>query len=362
MTPLYIGLMSGTSLDGIDAVLVDLSSRPRLVASHHLPFPGKLRRDLIRLSAADKNELERAAFAGAGLSQLYAEAIRLLLGGARVAARRVAAIGCHGQTVRHRPDLGYTVQLANAALLAEIAGISVVADFRSRDIAAGGEGAPLVPAFHAACFRDRGRQRAIVNIGGIANVTLLPPKGPVRGFDTGPGNLLLDAWVARHRRRDYDDNGRWAHSGTVERKLLQRMLANEFFRRSPPKSTGRERFNPAWLETFAVARLAPRDVQATLAELTACSIATAIRRFAPATQEVYVCGGGAHNGDLLDRLRADLKGMEVESSQRLGIHPDWVEAMAFAWLAKQAIDGRPGNVPEVTGARGPRVLGAIYPA
>jgi len=267
---LYVGLMSGTSLDGVDAVLVDLADKPRLIAARHLVFPQALRESLLALHWSGDDEIDRAARLANELSELYAGAVaRVLEHSGRGANARIVAIGCHGQTVRHRPEKGYSVQLVNPALLAERTGITVVADFRSRDIAAGGQGAPLVPAFHARCFRDALRHRVIVNIGGIANLTDLPPSGPVRGFDTGPGNMLLDTWARSHLGCDYDRDGEYAASGTAQDALLARMLADEFFRRAPPRSTGREHFNARWLDAFGVAPLGAADVQATLAELTA---------------------------------------------------------------------------------------------
>ncbi|MCX7892081.1 MAG: anhydro-N-acetylmuramic acid kinase [Burkholderiales bacterium] len=360
---LYVGLMSGTSLDGIDAVLVDFSSgTPRLAASHHVPFADPVRAEALALCAPGADEIDRAARLSNALAQLYAEAVAATLARAGVPAAEVEAIGCHGQTVRHRPDAGYSVQLVNAALLAELAGVRVVADFRSRDLAAGGQGAPLVPAFHAAVFRDAREHRVVVNLGGIANVTDLPPLGTVRGFDTGPANILLDAWAARHLGEPFDRAGRWAASGSADEPLLCEMLADPYFAARPPKSTGRERFDLAWLERHGVATRRPQDVQATLAELTARTVAEAIARECPGAAAVCVCGGGARNDDLMARLARLAAPVKVTSTAALGVDPEWVEAMAFAWLARQALLGRPGNLPEATGARGPRVLGAIYPA
>ena len=363
---LFAGLMSGTSLDGVDAVLVDLADKPRLISAHHLAFPTPLRESLLALHESGHNEIDRAARLANELSELYAVAVARLIEHSVIehsvagASNAVAAIGCHGQTVRHRPEKGYTVQLVNPSLLAERTGITVVADFRGRDVAAGGEGAPLVPAFHAHCFRDDRRHRVIVNIGGIANVTDLPPEGAVRGFDTGPGNMLLDAWARSHLGRDYDRDGDFAAGGIVQEALLSRMLADEFFRRAPPRSTGRDHFGAEWLRGFGIDAVAPADVQATLAELTARSIAGAIGEHCESATEVYLCGGGVHNRDLVSRLVRSLGGRRVESTEALGIHPDRVEATAFAWLAQRALRGEPGNLPSVTGARGLRVLGAIY--
>ena len=363
--------MSGTSLDGVDCALVDLSGLPALAATCFLPYPSALRHELLELSHSGSDELERAGRLGVDLSELYATAVIELLAEAGIGATGIEAIGCHGQTVRHRPESGFTVQLFNPALLAERTGITVVADFRSRDIAAGGQGAPLVPAFHAACFRSTERHRVVVNIGGIANLTDLPTptNGVVRGFDSGPGNMLLDLWANRHLDADCDRDGRLASTGALIPDLLEHMLADEYFDRPPPKSTGRERFNAKWLaaklgEERAHHRAghAVADVQATLAELTARTIAAAINRCCPGAEDVFACGGGVHNPDLMRRLQAGLGDRRLATTDALGVPADWVEAMAFAWFARQALDRSAGNLPEVTGARGPRVLGAVYPA
>ncbi len=358
---MYIGLMSGTSLDGVEAVLVELQGRPELLGSIFVPYPKTLRSGLLALHEPSSHEIDHAARLGIHLAGLYATAVARLLASTRVSSLRVRAIGCHGQTVRHRPERGYTIQVGNAAWLAERSGITVVADFRSRDIAAGGQGAPLVPAFHAACFGSTHRHRAIANLGGIANVTSLPPKGKTAGFDTGPGNVLLDTWMRDRFGRDMDKGGALAARGTVIPNLLNKMLADAYFRRRPPKSTGRDHFNRSWIRSFRVMRYDPANVQATLAELTARSLAESIARFVPGTQELYLCGGGVHNVDLVGRIARALPQVGVASTEPLGIHPDRVEAMAFAWLARCALQGKAGNLPSVTGARGLRVLGAIYP-
>jgi anhydro-N-acetylmuramic acid kinase len=362
MAELYIGIMSGTSLDGVDAVLAAARGGEfRLLASVHLSYPAKLRSRLLALQENAHGELHRAALLANEVSDLYAGAVRRLLGRARVGARSVAAIGCHGQTVRHRPGDGYTLQLVNGARLAERSGITVVCDFRSRDIAAGGEGAPLAPAFHRAMFANARRSRAIVNVGGIANVTSLPTRGTGNGFDCGPGNCLLDAWIRVKRRKRYDARGAWAASGRVIPPLLAKLLAHPYFRRRPPKSTGREEFNLRWVKRVLSGRERAADVQATLAELTAVTIARAVRRYCAGAREVFVCGGGSRNRALLARLAALLPGQRVATTAALGLEPEHVEALAFAWLARQALRREPGNLPAVTGARGPRVLGAIYP-
>ena len=357
---LYVGIMSGTSLDGVDAVLADLNDGvPRILGTHFQPYPEDLRAELLSLQDSGDDELHRGAVLAVRVTELYALAVNALI--SANGNPEVAAIGCHGQTVRHRPEYGYSIQLVNGAMLAERTGICSITDFRSRDIAAGGEGAPLVPAFHEACFRDDVTPRAIVNIGGIANVTFLPRNGPITGFDTGPGNMLMDAWVHRHLSQTYDRDGAFAASGSVNAGLLGALLADPYFARTPPKSTGRDHFNMAWLQSFAIAGIEPRDIQATLAELTAASIAASIRDFCTDAKEVYVCGGGAHNGHLMNRISARLQDRTFASTERIGMSPDWVEALAFAWLAHCTIERIPGNAPTVTGAKGPRVLGAIYP-
>jgi anhydro-N-acetylmuramic acid kinase len=365
MPDLYIGLMSGTSLDGIDAVVAEFNSAQpasHVVHSHYQPFQPLLRETLRALNETGRDELHRAAIAASQLSHAYAAAVRTLLAQAGLAAQDIAAIGCHGQTVRHRPDAGYTVQLVNGALLAELTGITTVCDFRGRDIAAGGQGAPLVPAFHHAVFHVADVHRAVVNIGGIANVTDLPPVGDVRGFDCGPGNALLDEWIMESRGLAYDDHGTWAASGMIIPALLDELLAHAFFTLAPPKSTGRDIFNFAWVRRLLAGDEAPADVQATLLELSAVSIAQAIKTHCTHAAAVYVCGGGARNRALIARLAALLPGKQIGITDQLGVAADWVEALAFAWLARQTLANRPGNLPAVTGASGLRTLGAIYPA
>jgi anhydro-N-acetylmuramic acid kinase len=306
--------------------------------------------------------VERCALAGNALSRLYAKAAGELLALTHLAPKQIHAIGCHGQTIRHRPELGYTTQLVNPSLLAELCGIPVIADFRSRDIAAGGQGAPLVPAFHAALFRHPHLHRVVANIGGIANLTDLPTAGPVCGFDCGPGNLLLDDWANRHLGTAYDDCGKWAMSGNVIHELLSSMLADPFFAAPPPKSTGRDLFNWPWLQKFISATQQPADIQATLLEVTARGIADALESYCTGAQELYLCGGGAKNIALVERLKFLLPEKKITDTSVLGVPIDQVEAFAFAWLASQTLNGRVSNLPEVTGAKGPRILGAIYPA
>ena len=330
-----------------------------LRASLFQPYGDDLRGQLLALHTPSPNELQNAALMGNELARCYAAAVIELLRQSGANAGKVSAIGCHGQTVRHRPDLGFTLQLGNPALLAELTGIAVVADFRSRDIAAGGQGAPLVPAFHRAMFRHAKLHRVIVNIGGIANITDLPPLGEARGFDCGPGNLLMDAWIARHQGQRYDKEGAWARGGVVNAKLLHSLLDHDFFRQAPPKSTGRDMFNLQWLEGFLTGEEAPQDVQATLLQFTTDSIVQSVEDGA---QEIYLCGGGARNTALVARLREGFGGRHVGLTDELGVDVDWVEAFAFAWLARQTLKGETGNLPSVTGARHPCVLGAVYPA
>ena len=355
--------MSGTSLDGIDAVLVDLEHKtPHLVASHYQPYPPSLKEELLTLHQPAYDELHHAHLLANLLAREYADATSRLLRKTDIPAAQVQAIGCHGQTVRHRPEHGYTIQLNNGALMAELTGIHVVCDFRSRDIAAGGQGAPLVPAFHDKALRHPSTHRVILNIGGIANLTDLAPEKPITGFDSGPGNLLLDAWIARHRGLPYDKDGTWAAGGKVIPELLQRMLAEPYFAAEPPKSTGRDLFSLGWLESHLRGGEAAQDVQATLLALTTDSIATAIQRHCNGAEEVYLCGGGAHNAALVARLLQALPACRLEKTEALGIAADWMEAIAFAWLAQQAMHLQSGNLPEVTGAKHSCVLGAIYPA
>jgi len=357
--------MSGTSLDGVDAVLVDFcSAKPVLLQTFFCPYHDQLREQLLSLHQSGHDELNRAAILSNQLSRLYARATEGLLESAGVAPQQIVAIGCHGQTVRHCPEVekNYTIQLVNGALLAELTQITVVADFRSRDIAAGGQGAPLVPAFHEAIFKHSERHRVIVNIGGIANITNLDPYHPIIGFDCGPGNLLMDAWCLRHTGKTYDSNGQWAATGRIIPALLQAFLSDDFFLRKPPKSTGRDLFNAQWLERKLLGNEVPEDVQATLLQLTALTIARSILEYCSTAEEVYICGGGAHNTSLLDRLIDVIPGKTVVLTDQLGVAADWVEAFAFAWLAQQTILRKTGNLAAVTGAKGDRILGAIYPA
>ena len=365
---LFAGLMSGTSLDGVDAVLASFEgSRVELRAHWHLPFDETLRAELLRLNRSDgDDELHRAALAANAVARIYASALKAMLAHAGTGGGDIVAAGAHGQTVRHRPlefdGTGYTLQLLNGALLAELSGVDVVCDLRSRDLAAGGQGAPLVPAFHAAAFSSD-VPRAVVNIGGISNVTVLPAAGQdLLGFDCGPGNLLLDAWATQHRAEPFDRNGEFAATGRLDPELLERLLAEPFLDRAPPKSTGRELFSQAWLGSalVGIAR-PPRDVQRTLTEFTARCIGDAIKRWCASARDVVVCGGGVRNATLMTALAGEVAPRPLLTSSALGIEPDHVEALAFAWLARRCKRRETGSIPAVTGARGARILGAIYP-
>ena len=367
---LFVGCMSGTSLDGVDAVLAQFEpgQAPLVLGHAWQPYPDALRRELFALNARGPDELQRSNLAANAVARAYAAVVQTLLDDAATNPARVRAIGAHGQTVRHRPQAidgtGYTVQLLNGALLAELTRVDVVCDFRSRDVAAGGQGAPLVPAFHEAIFGGAGAHTAVLNIGGIANLTLLAPDAPVLGFDTGPGNLLMDLWAERHLGTRFDADGAWARSGQVLPPLLRAMQAEPFFAQPAPKSTGRDLFDAAWLEgalRHAGPDTRPQDVQATLAELTAWSVHDALERHAPHTRRLLVCGGGARNAQLMARLRAGLPEAKVEPTDASGVPADQVEALAFAWLAAALVERRAGNLPAVTGAKGGRVLGALHP-
>lgn len=361
--PLYIGVMSGTSLDGLDIALIEQHTQAtRLRASLYLPMPDALRQQLLALCQSGADEIARSALAEQAWVALAAQGIASLLEREGLQPAQVRAIGSHGQTIRHEPQRGFSVQIGNPALLAELSGIDVVADFRRRDVAAGGHGAPLVPAFHAALLRCADEDRAVLNLGGIGNYTLLPRQGTVRGFDTGPANALLDAWCLRHSGHAYDADGTFAASGRLDADLLARLLDEPWFALAPPKSTGREQFHLDWLQARLRGGESPADVQATLLELTATTVADALQALQPDTTRVIACGGGVRNPVLMRAIAACLPGVVVESSAAHGLDPDFVEAMAFAWLARETLAGRPGNLPAVTGARGPRVLGVIHPA
>lgn len=369
MPDYFIGLMSGTSLDGVDGVLADFSAvSPRILAHASHSFPPALRAELLALNSSGADELQRAALAGNALARIYAQVVSELLAVTGLSASSVAAIGAHGQTVRHRPQefdgTGYTLQLNQPALLAELAGIDVVADFRSRDLAAGGQGAPLAPFFHHALFAQPGKAIGVLNVGGISNITLLRADGSMLGFDCGPGNALIDLWIQQHQGKDFDTGGSWAAGGKVLQSLLQRLQTEPFFGRMPPKSTGRDLFNGPWLDCqlrgFETA--APQDVQATLTELTAAACADEALRHEPKLARLLVCGGGALNTHLMARLQALLPGVAVMSSADAGLPPLQVEATAFAWLARKTVRREKLELQSTTGARGARVLGCVYPA
>ncbi len=378
MSTVFVGLMSGTSLDGIDGVLADFAASGaraatplRILAHAHADFSPALRAELLALNRSSADEIHRGALAANGLARAYAGVVESLLDQAAVRRGKVAAIGCHGQTVRHRPaefdGIGYTVQLNAPALLAELTGIDVVADFRSRDVAANGQGAPLAPAFHRAVFVTAGKAAAVLNLGGIANLTAIGADGSTLGFDCGPASTLLDRWCAATTGRPFDAAGAWAASGRVDARLLETMLSEPYFALAAPKSTGRDLFDETWLEARLAAgdarqRLRAQDVQATLSELTARTCAQACRAYTPEAGELIVCGGGARNADLMARLARLIAPKSLVTSAERGLPVDQVEAAAFAWLARAFTRREPGNIAAVTGAAGPRILGALYPA
>ena len=368
MNELYIGLMSGTSLNGVDAVLLEFSNgKIRLIRTHSEPFPADLYAALQALITSQQTSLSQLGTIDHQLAVIYSQAVKNLLHTAKTTASQIQAIGCHGQTIYHQPEGVHrnSLQLGDPNYIAETTGITVVADLRRRDMAAGGQGAPMVPAFHAATFRSAEADRVILNIGGIANITILPraSDAPITGFDTGPGNTLLDQWIRRQRGIAFDQNGEWSAAGSVLGEVLERLLADAYFAKVAPKSTGREHFNLAWLEQHvAIAQYKSQDIQATLLELTCQSISSAITTYAKNATEVFVCGGGAHNLHMLQRLSQLLEPVTVATTAVLGVQPDWVEAAAFAWLARQTMHQQAGNLMSVTGAKRPVILGGIYQA
>ena len=366
MPEYYVGLMSGTCMDGIDAALVDFSnSQIKLVASHLKSWPDQVSEEIIATYQLSDNDLTTIDQLDVRVGEIFADATNELLDKAGIKASDVIAIGSHGQTIRHKPDLPnpFSLQIGNAKTISELTNISVVSDFRTADIQAGGEGAPLAPAFHNAVFRDLEENRTVLNIGGIANITVLPADDTqaVIGFDSGPGNTIMDAWTLHHRNEAYDKDGSWAVAGNINTVLLDKLLGDEYFSRPAPKSTGFEYFNCTWLESHLEGDLSADDIQATLCELTARSIADAIKLY-NANSRILVCGGGYHNQHLIKRLKSHLPENLIESTEEHGVHPDWVEAMAFAWLARQTVNGNPGNLPSVTGASTATVLGKIIAA
>lgn len=365
MSGLFLGLISGTSADGIDAALVRFDPKFEVLAALTVPYPATLRERLLALTAANAAvTMDELGALDVAVGECFAAAANNVLDHARISGREVRAIGSHGQTVRHRPygPHPFSLQIGDASVIAERTGICTTADFRRADVAAGGQGAPLAPALHAAIFAER-MPCAVMNLGGIANLTLLSSEGPVLGFDTGPANCLLDAWNARHRGSSCDIDGQWAASGSVEPNLLEALLDDPYFAKAPPKSTGREHFNLDWLDDRIGTRaIAAVNVQATLMALSVRTIVDAVRLLPLRIGEVLVCGGGVHNGFLMRCLRTALEPVVVHGTENAGIDPDYVEAILFAWLARERLEERAGNLVSVTGARGPRVLGAIYAA
>jgi len=367
----FVGLMSGTSLDGIDAALIrtDKKGKIGIISCLSSPFPDHIPAQIRKLTGGQTESLHELCTLDAELGEIYAKVTLELIKRSSYKPHDITAIGCHGQTIRHQPEgrHPYSLQIGNPSVIAEITQITTVSDFRSRDIAAGGQGAPLVPAFHRAVFSDQEQQRVIVNIGGIANITLLPQANNgdiVSGYDTGPGNCLLDAWSLSCRGLNIDEDGCWAESGTIDRQLLDALLADKYFSKSPPKSTGTEYFNLDWLESTypSVTDLDAENVQATLAELTAHTIALSIIREGYDSNEVYLCGGGVHNKDLTRRIQRHLSKAKIQTTEALGLDPDYVEATAFAWLARCTMEKQTGSLPAVTGAKHPVILGGIFPA
>jgi anhydro-N-acetylmuramic acid kinase len=365
---IYIGLMSGTSLDGVDVAVVDFASfPPRVIHCATDPYPRDIRQALQQLCRAQSTSLDALYRLDARLADIYADSVGRALTAAGLAAAEVVALGCHGQTLRHSPDTDppYTVQIGDPSRLAALSGIDTVADFRRKDIALGGQAAPLAPAFHRYLFHSREENRVVINIGGIANLTWLPRESSATllGFDTGPGNTLLNYWIEKHQGLAFDEEGDWARGGRVDEELLAHMIeAEAYFHAPAPKSTGTEYFNPDWLEGFLPARPEPRDIQATLVELTAKTIADAVSALPGQAENCYVCGGGTHNAYLLERLRPRLPACGLQTTAALGLDPDFVEAAAFAWLARERIALRAANIPEITHARRETLLGGVYAA
>ena len=361
----YIGVMSGTSLDAIDVAITSLNGSFKIIASNSFDIPLSIRQSIASLCSPGDNEIHRMSELDNQLAQLFASSVNSLIDSLQIDRRFIHAIGSHGQTIRHMPNNKhpYTLQIGNAALIAKLTGVTTVSDFRRADIAAGGQGAPLVPAFHHSIFSEPTKNRVILNIGGMANITIINNRWPVSGFDTGPGNVLLNEWILLQQNLNYDKNGAWSASQDYDESLLELMLQDNYFNSQPPKSTGREQFNLNWVKQYIAMLNKPISasiVQSTLCELTARSICDAIKKHADTTDDVILCGGGTHNKDLISRIKKICK-LNIVSSADFGIDPDFVEAAAFAWLAKQTLEGVPANVPEVTGANQPVILGAIYP-
>ncbi len=361
----YIGLMSGTSLDSVDVVMVSFEPDFQLHAWHEHPLPDTLRHAILKLNTSGNDEIEQLGVLDRELGILFADAVNALLNKTGIQPDAIKAIGSHGQTIRHRPEKGFSLQIGDPASIAEHTGITTLADFRRRDLAAGGQGAPLVPPFHEYLFRSSEQDRVLVNLGGMANITLLPADAhrAVTGYDTGPGNVLMDSWIQRQQGKSYDQHGNWAQSGTLIETLLADLLSDPYFRQPPPKSTGRETFNASWLEA-AIERLPdtpkPEDIQATLLELTARSLTEAIQNHNLRQPALYLCGGGSHNQGLHQRLEQLMPGCQIDTTEALGLHPDWMEATAFAWFAMRTLNRQTSSRASVTGARGDRILGAIH--
>lgn len=365
MNDLYIGLMSGTSLDAVDATLIDFTNdSPTLIATHQHELPKTLRNEILALCYPGENAIQRMGETDVKLGRLFADSALALLKKTNSSIADINAIGSHGQTIRHMPDsnVPFTLQIGDPNIIAAQTGITTIADFRRRDMALGGQAAPLAPAFHDYLFRDREGAIGVLNIGGIANLTLLPTDRTalIIGFDTGPGNTLMDAWCLKHIGKPYDKNGEWALNGNCDNDLLKQLLADPYFQKPPPKSTGREHFHLDWLQNYLDESIKMEDVQATLLELTARSITDALDSRLRGNGAAYLCGGGAQNTALVNRL-GELCRCAIQNMESIGIHPDWIEAAAFAWLARQTLLGKPGNIPSVTGAKATSILGAIYP-
>jgi len=363
MKEIYCGLMSGTSLDAIDAVIVDFSkNKINLIASHNEPLSSDLKKEILDLTQPGENEINRLGQLDVALGEVFANAAQSVIKKSSLKKNEIRAIGSHGQTIRHQPHFKkpFTLQIGDPNTISELTGITTISDFRRRDMAAGGQGAPLAPAFHQFAFQSNEENRIVLNIGGMANITILPKNNheKVIGFDTGPGNVLLNTWIEKHRELSFDKNGDWARSGKTNDKLLSQLLSDDYFLKPPPKSTGREHFNLHWLKKYLTKTDTAENTQATLLQLTAQSIHRAIIQHAPETQHVLICGGGAHNTFLLEALSKN--NYAINSTAQYGIDPDWVEAIAFAWLAKQTLNKNTGNLPTVTGAKKSVVLGGIY--
>ena len=364
---IYLGLMSGTSVDAIDASAVRFSSNQDIdfLACHTHEIPTAIKQKIIELNHPDSNELHRTMSLDMELGKLFAEATKTLLKKSKLNSEEIIAIGSHGQTIRHQieSEPHYTLQIGNPNIIAELTKITTIADFRSRDIVVGGQGAPLVPAFHQALFKHETEDRIILNVGGMANLTFLWANKNTEGFDTGPGNVLMDYWFNKNQNGAFDTNGEWASTGKPNPDLLKKLLQDKYFSQSPPKSTGRELFDAHWLEGHIKSTNdSPENIQATLLNLTVESISNAVESWGPKPCEVFVCGGGANNNFLMENLAKRLPNYEIASTEKLGLKPNWVEACAFAWLAKRCLEGKPGSLPSVTGASKETVLGAIYPA